>query len=227
MKRLLSGIFLYLLICAGLLVINVRHATAQVDTLPNPGQYLYTEFTKARVATKVGSDLNMLANYNIVTEMMVFLQKGKVYDLIDYHNVDTIYFKNATYIPGEKVFYEVAVSGPASLLIRHMGTIQDPPKPAAYGGTSEVSSSNYINNLQIGGNTYRLKQDTALIIKQSEAFFIGKGEEVIPFRTEKQFVTIFPGIRNELKSYIKQNKIHFEQEADLVKLVKFCNTTGK
>lgn len=226
MKRL-SKISLFLIINAGLLLVSTQHLNGQVDTLPNPGQYLYSEFSKARVATKAGSDLNMLANYNIVTEMMVFLQKGKVYDLIDYHNVDTIYFKNATYIPGEKAFYEVAVPGQVSLLIRHMGTIQDPPKPAAYGGTSDVSSSNYINNMQIGSNIYRLKQDTALIIKPSEEFLIGTGEKVIPFRSEKQFITIFPELRSELKVYFKQNKIHFDREADLVKLVKYCNSTGK
>jgi hypothetical protein len=225
MKRLLQKIALSVLIITGMFLITAQSLSGQVDTLRNPEQYLYTEFTIARVATKVGKDLNMLANYNIVTEMIVFLQKGQIYDLTDYHNVDTIYFKNHTFIPGEKVFYEVSVSGPVSLLIRHRGTIQDPPKPAAYGGTSEVSSSSYVSYVQMsGGNIYRLKNETSLIIKEEDEYLIGKGEEITPFNKEKQFIPVFPEIRSQLKSYIRDNKIRFDREADLVKLVNYCNS---
>lgn len=210
-----------------MLIIPCQQANCQVDTLKNPGQFLYSDFTKARIATKAGKDLTMLANYNIITEKIVFLQRGQVYDLIDYHNVDTIYFKNVTYIPGEKLFYELAVSGPVSLLIRHRGTIQDPPKPAAYGGTSDVSSSNYVNNINFGNVVYRLKNDTALIIRPEDEFLVEKGEVISMFHTEKQYVALFPEIRDELKSFIKENKTHFDKEGDLVKLVRYCNTLKK
>ena len=224
MKGLLLKTVIYVSIITGMLIITAHRADCQVDTLKNPAQYLYSEFTRARIATKVGKDLTMLANYNIITERIVFLQKGQIYDLIDYHNVDTIYFKDVTYIPGVTVFYELAVSGPASLLIRHWGTIQDPPKPAAYGGTSEVSSSSYINNINFGNVVYRLKKDTALIIRSEDEYLFKKGEVISPFRTEKQFLALFPEISNELKSFIKENKIHFDRKADLAKLVKYCNS---
>jgi len=51
-----------------------------------------------------------------------------------------------------------------------------------------------------------------------------KGEVISPFRTEKQFLALFPEISNELKSFIKENKIHFDRKADLAKLVKYCNS---
>jgi hypothetical protein len=226
MKRLMVKIILSATVITAMLFIS-HLAEGQGNTIKNPGQFLFSEFTTARVAIKVGKDLTMLANYNIVTEMIVFLQKGQVYDLIDYHMVDTIYFKDHTFIPGEKVFYEVSVSGPVSLLIRHSGTIQGPPKPAAYGGTSEVSSSNYVSNLKLGNNVYRLQADTALIIKQNEEFLISKDAVITPFHSEKQFLSLLPENKSELKSYIKKNKVHFDNEAEVTELVKYCNGLKK
>jgi hypothetical protein len=205
------------------MMFTFQNSSGQRDTILNPEQYLYTSFSIARVATKVGKDLNMMANYNIVTEVIVFLQKGQVYDLADYHNVDTIYFRNHTFIPGEKGFYELSVNGPASLLIRHKGTIQGPPKPAAYGGTSEVSSSRNLNYLQMSGNIYRKENDKSLIIKEEDEYLISKGEKITPFHTEKQFISIFPEFRGDLKSYIRQNKVHFNVEKEVADLVKYCN----
>jgi hypothetical protein len=226
MKRLFLRIIQSLPVILCMLLIT-RRADGQANGLQNPGQYLYTQFTIARVATKVGNDITMLANYNVVTERIVFLQKGQIFDLIDYHMVDTIYFRNHTFIPGENVFYEVTVSGPVSLLIRHTGTIQAPPKPAAYGGTSEVSSSNYVSNLKLGNNVYRLQADTALIIKQNEEFLISKGKDINSFHSEKQFLLLMPELKSELKAYIKRNKIHFDKEAEVTDLVKYCNSLKK
>jgi hypothetical protein len=134
---------------------------------------------------------------------------------------------DAVFIPGEKAFYELSVTGPVSLLIRHRGTIQDPPKPAAYDATSQVSSSNYISNMQIGNYVYKLQTDTTLIIKQSEEFLIGKGGTISPYRTEKQLLAILPEYKSDLKSYIRQNRISLVEEADMIKLVKYCNSLKK
>jgi hypothetical protein len=197
--------------------------TIAVDTMVNPAQYLFPAFTKGRIATKVGKDINLIVNYNIVTELMVFFQKGKVYDLIDYNNVDTVFLNGAIFVPGGKYYLEIKVNGPSSLLIRHKGVIKDPPKPAAYGGTSELSSSTYISNIQLGNDVYRLKAEAELVIKPADEFLIRQGEVMTVVRNEKQFTALFPDIMKELKSYLKQNKVHFDDSSEVAALVLFCN----
>jgi len=227
MNRMFFKILRFMIICAGIQILMVWQLSGQfsVDSLKNPNQYLFPDFTTARVATKVGKDLYLMANYNIVTEVIVFHQRGQIYDLADYHNVDTIYFKDNTFIPGEKLFYEVSVSGPVSLLIRHRGSILPPPKPAAYGGTSEVSSSTYVNYVQMnGGNAYRLKNETSLIIRPSDEYYIRMGESISPFNSKKKFISLFPEIETELNAYLKKNKVRFDNKDDVTELVKYCNS---
>lgn len=39
-----------------------------------------------------------------------------------------------------------------------------------------------------------------------------------------QFLKIFSGRENELKSFIKKNKIRFDKREHLVRLVQYCNS---
>lgn len=200
---------------------------AQTDTLQNPGQYLFPEFTKSPVTMKTGRNIFLMLNYNIVTEKMVFIQKGQIYDMIIYATVDTVYMQGRKFIPVGKVFYEVTLEAPISLFIQHKGNIQSPPRPAAYGGTSEISSSTYINNISLGNDVYRLKNDPNLIIKPETVYWISINNSLSSFQNEKQLLNIIPDHSNEIKKYIKQNKLKFDNPNDVLKLIVYCNSLKK
>lgn len=202
-------------------------ANAQTEEVKNPGQFLFPEFTKTVVAMKSGKDLIMMINYNIVTEKMVFLQKNEIYDMFNYDQVDTVYLQGRKFIPIYKVFYEMALEGPVVFLIQHKGKIQPPPKPAAFGGTSEVSSSTYISNMQLGTDVYRLKTEGDLIIRPETIYWLRIKDKYSDFVSERQFLDIFPENRSALKKYLNQNKISFSRQEDVVKLVTYLNTLLK
>jgi hypothetical protein len=158
---------------------------------------------------------------------MVFIQRGQVYDMLNQEAVDTIFMQNRKFIPVEKIFYEVALEAPISLFIQHRGKIQPPPKPAAYGGTSEVSSSTYINNISLGNDVYRLKNDPNLIIKTEKVYWININNTLSSFQTEKQLLIILPDLKNEIKQYIKQKKLKFDKPDDIIKLIVYYNSLKK
>jgi hypothetical protein len=168
-----------------------------------------------------------MLNYNIVTGNMVFMQKGQIYDMINYNAVDTVYMQGRKFIPVGKVFYEVTLEATLPLFIQYKGKIQLPPKPAAYGGTSEISSSTYINNLSLGNDVYRLKNDPNLIIKPETVYWISINNSLSSFQTEKQLLIILPDLKNEIKQYIKQNKLKFANPGDIRKLIVYCNSLKK
>jgi hypothetical protein len=213
---------------AWIISVNISYPLeAQTEELKNPGQYLFPEFAKAIVAVNAGKDLSLIVNYNIVTEKMVFMQKGDIYDMFNYDKVDTVYLQGKKFIPAENVFYEVALEAALPLYIQHTGKIQSPPKPAAYGGTSEVSSSTYINNMHIGGDIYRLKNESDLTIKTENIYWLGMNGKMNRFLNEKQFLSLAGANKAALKEYIKQNKIKFTAEEDVVKLTAYLNTLSK
>jgi hypothetical protein len=195
---------------------------AQSEQFKNLPQYLFPDFSASTIKMKAGKDLTLILNYNIVTGKMVFLQKEQVFDMLNPERVDTVFIENRKFIPVSKAFYEVLIERPMSLFIEHKGSIVEPGKPAAYGGTSQVSSSNNISSMQMNSSFYNMKLPGELTIKSDQVFWIIIKNEKHSFINERQFEKIFPGKENEIKSYIKENRLKFENPKDVKKLVQYC-----
>ena len=195
---------------------------AQSEEFQNLPQYLFPEFSTGTVKMKVGNKRTLILNYNIVTEKMVFFQKDQVFDMINPETVDTAIINDRKFIPMGKVFYEVIMDRPVSLFLEHIGKIMDPGKPAAYGGTSQVSSSNYISTLQMNSSVYNMKLQGDLSVKPDPVFWIFINSKMYSFVNERQFEKIFQGKEKEIRSYIKKNHLKFENSKNVKELVQFC-----
>jgi hypothetical protein len=195
--------------------------TTSMGAMP---QYLFTEFKASRVLMKAGQTQTPEMNYNIVTEKMVFVRDKKYYDLTNPEMVDTIYLQDGKFVPVGKACYEFLVKGKNDLFAEHKGDLLTAGKPVGYGGTSQVSSSNYISSVQLSGMQYNLPLPPDFLIKQSVIYWIRTGEEMSSFINEKQFLKLFPAESVKLKSFIKENRIRFDNPEHLVKLVKYLNS---
>jgi hypothetical protein len=195
----------------------------QSDQLSNLPQFLYPDFSISKVKMKVGKDITIMLNYNLVTEKMIFLQKEKVYDMINQGSVDTIYMNGLRFVPFGKAFYEVIPGPHLTFYIQHRGSILSPPKPAAFGGTSEVSSSTYMNRINLGSEVYNMKLNSDLRVKYDPLYWVKLNETMYCFTGEKQFLKVFSGSEDKIKQYIRSNKLKFENRDDLLKIWSYCN----
>lgn len=186
-------------------------------------QFLFPEFVRGEVRMKNGKSQFALLNYNTVSEKMVYMQDEKIYDIIETDRIDTVYILRSRFIPSGTIFYEVAVKDTITLFIQHKGDLIPPGKPAAYGGTSQVSSSTYMSSVQLSSGHYNLKLPEDYDVQLQPVFRIKYKGSFSVFNNEKQFIKIFPDQADELKRYIRQSKIKFDSIQDVVDLVVFCN----
>jgi len=228
MKLIKSAIIRRLVILSIVLFSTIIDLNAQSEQFRNLAQFLFPEFSKSIVKMKVGKDLTLMLNYNIVTEKMVFIQKDKVYDMLNPEAVDTAIISSRKFIPAGKAFYEVILEGPLNLYVQHKGNIVEPGKPAAYGGTSQVSSSTSLSRIDMGGGqVYNMKLPEDLIIKSAPVFLISINNNNFSFVNERQFLKLFPGKEKEIKSFIKKNRLKFENPMDMIRLVQYCSQSVK
>lgn len=191
-------------------------------------QYLFPEFNNSTLLMKNGKSQSTMMNYNIVTERMVYKKDGKMYDLIIPETLDTIYILNRIFIPVGKIFYEVVLKGThLALFIQQKGTLLSAGAPAAYGGTSQVSSVTSLSSIELSGGRYNLALPSDFIVNPSPVYWIRKENEMFSFLNEKQFLKIFPDKEKELKLFIKGNRIKIDKPDNLVKLVSYCNELMK
>ena len=187
-------------------------------------QYLFKEFNNSTVLMKSGQIQSAKMNYNIVTERMVYEKEDKMYDLINPETLDTVYMLNRKFVPVGKVFYEVLLSGtPMTLFIQQKGSLLSAGAPAAYGGTSQVSSTKLLSSVELAGGRYNLPLSADFIVNPSPVYWIRKGDEMFSFLNEKQFLKIFPDKEKALKLFIKENRIKIDKPDNLAKLVSYCN----
>lgn len=205
----------------------VLKINAQTEQIENPTQFLFPQFSNSILKMKGSKDITSMLNYNIVSGKMVFIRNGQVFDLTNPETVDTIFINNKLFVPKGKVFYEVLLKGTIVLYIQHKGNIVDPGMPAAYGGTSQVSSSNYVSRMEMGTSVYNMKLPDNFIVKSEQVYWISLSNNDYSFVNERQFIKIFNGKESEIKKYIKANRTKFENPADIINLVNYCSELMK
>jgi hypothetical protein len=207
-----------------LLLLFLPAAVSQDETLKNPEQYLFPEFSVGIVRMKNGERVVLDLNYNIVTEKLVFMQNKQVFDIVNYSSVDTAFIEGARFIPYGKVFFEVVIiDDNASFFVQHKGSVKNPSRPAAYGGTSEVSSSTYINNMRIAGDVYRKDHKADVEIYESPVLWIEKNDELLIVSGKKSILKIFEDKKSEVRTFMNRNKIDPSDPGQVRELVLFYN----
>jgi len=118
--------------------------------------YLFPEFTQGVVLMKSGTKNNALLNYNLLTEEMVFEDKGKKFSLgkEEQELVDTVFIKNRKFFKLNNTFIEFIYHSKFDLYAEHKCSVKQPGKPAGYGGTSETSAITSYSSYLSGGLVY-------------------------------------------------------------------------
>jgi hypothetical protein len=213
-----------ILITVILMLIAGMPAKSQDEGRDGFQQFLFPTFSNSLLKTKGGKEVNIILNYNMVSEKMVFEQKDQYFDLANPEQVDTAYIQNRKFIPHEKEFLEVLVPGNSPFYVQHKAELQAPQRPGAYGTTSALTSSNYLVGYQTDMGYYNFKLPDGYTVKKSPFYWIRRGEEWIKINSEKQVPKVFPGSKEQIRDFIKENKINAARTTDMVKLGIFCNS---
>ena len=197
--------------------------SAQLDTTINQDQFLFPEFSVGVVKMENGEKVVLNLNYNIVSEKMVFKQNNQIFDITNTDAIDTVYISGGKFIPSGKVFFEVLVNAPVSLFVQYKGNVKKPSRPAAYGGTSDVSSSTYINNIKIGNDRFRMQNNSKIIIEEDALFWARKNNQIQTVTGKKNLNKFFGDKKNDMKGYIRKNQLNVETPEDMGKIITFYN----
>ena len=183
--------------------------------------YLFPEFTKGTVLLKNGNKQETLLNYNALTEEMIFNNNGKKLAIGPVEQVDTILVSGRKFIPLEGKFVEIIYHNKLEIYASHKCSIVDPGKPAAYGGTSQTSSTTIISSYMSGGQMYEMELPDGIQTKAFTEYWLKKDGKPVMFVSLRQLSKQF-GDKTELfKKFVKENKVDYDNQESMIALVKF------
>jgi len=186
---------------------------------PQP-QFLFQAFHDSKVLLKSGKVQNLKMNYNSLTETMVYISGSDIYDLTNPGQVDTVFIQNRKFIPVGKAFYEVLKGGDMPLYCQTKSELKPVGRDAGYGSKSLTSSITSWANISTSGANYNLKIPPDYVVDTRFIYWINK---TISFETERQFLKLFPEEAEELKAYIKKNRLKFEKQDHVIEMVRYCS----
>ncbi len=186
-------------------------------------QYLFPEFSKSEILLKDGQMQTQLLNYNTVTEKIVCMQDGSPYDLMNTVLIDTVFMQNRKFVPSGKIFHEILVTGTYTLFLQNRSELVPAGKPVGYGGTSQGVSSYYLSKHELAPEYINIQIPPDVKVKPDPVFWILKEGEMFEFQNKKQFIVLFQDRENEIKEFIRKNRIKFDNTDDVINLMLYVN----
>lgn len=180
--------------------------------------YVFPDFQPGVVLLKNGTTNNAQLNYNAVTEEMVFDQNGEILAIGDaiLYQIDTVFVSNEKFIRINNKFVKIIIDEPEiDLFVEHKCQLFPPGKPAAYGGTSQTSSSTSFSSLMSDGSVYKLKLPDDYKIIPYNVYWINRNGELKSFSSIKQLKRIYRDKKKVINDYIKNNDVKLENEKSI------------
>lgn len=188
--------------------------------------YLFPEFTQGVVLMKSGTKNIALLNYNLVTEEMVFEDKGKKFSLgkEEQELVDTVFIKDRKFLKLNNTFIEFIYHSKIDLYAEHKCSVKQPGKPAGYGGTSETSAITSYSSYLSEGVVYELKLPNGYETKPYNYYWLKKNGGLNKFMNMRQLMKLYGDKEDLFKAYIKKNEVIFNNQESIVQLIKYLET---
>lgn len=151
----------------------------------------------------------------------VFIRYNAYKDEIEFKSEETLMV-----LPKDQQFNRIEILSPKEVLVYK--TIEGNTDGYYYelvNGKTSLYKKMYTKFTDFKKATSPYAQDSPPIFKaQAPEFYIVAENKVIKNpRKEKEIIEVYSDKKNELKSFFKQNKIKFDEEQSLIRLVRFLN----
>jgi hypothetical protein len=205
------------------ILLTGRLIYCQGDSKTNLTQFYFPEFIQGNVKLKTGKIIQTNLNYNLLSEKMTFIENGKIMDLINPEAVDTVFIQDKKFIFNDNVFLEIIIEKPVSLFFEHTGSLVSTGKAGPYGTKSQTTGPTSLKRLVNDANTYNLKLPQEYKVVPSFVSWIKVNNDFNKILTMNQFLSLFPGKKDQLKQFIRTNRIKISDPDGMKRLVLFCN----
>lgn len=188
--------------------------------------YIFPEFIQGVVLMKSGEKVKTLLNYNSLTEEMVYIDKGIKLAIADksFTTIDTVFIRDKKFVLIKNKFFESIYHSKFDLFIEHKCFVNSPGKPAAYGGTSQTSSSTSYSSIFSEGMKLELKLPDGYEVQPYSCYWIKKNETFRMFKNIRQLKNLYPTKKDLYNAYVKEHDVEFNNKESIIRLIEYLES---
>jgi hypothetical protein len=180
--------------------------------------YVMDSFASGIVKQKSGQVTNQVLNYNLITKEMIFEQGGQYLAIAQPENIDTVFINQRKFVPVENAFYEYLTGSAYPLFAEYTCKVKEPGAQTGF-GKSNTTASVSMQSLIRDGGAYGLKLPDEFEVIPGHSLYIRKEGKFFKIKNEQQLIKLFPGKKEMIRDWIKNNKTNFSRNEDVVSLV--------
>lgn len=199
---------------------NITFAQAKWSPISH---YLFPEFTRGTILLMNGESHEAMLNYNALTEEMVFVHRGQNMALDDeiIQQIDTVFIKNRKFFRINDHFVELLHQGDTELFAEHRCrvTMKNQGKPAAFGGTSQTSSTTSYLPLNSERIFYQMVLPDEYETRPYIYYWLRKDGELNRFTNMRQLQRLYRNQRSAFNDFLKDHPVSLEDPDTVRRLI--------
>lgn len=192
--------------------------------------FLLSEFMPAKVMFRNHSTISVKINYDASNKVMLYRQGDDLMELTNTATIDTIIVDGHRFVPAEKGFYDVVLAKNGVIYIDWLLKDVNIGSKGALGAVTQGS----VHNLQMTdlGNSdamyygaygqQKIGATDIYLRKNDNTYYIKKEGQFIKVKTVKQICKVFPEHKDEISSFVKENKIDMKDTGKALTLIDYC-----
>ena len=208
-----------------MLVIGLSISSVDALAQTAGSRMFFSDFTNGTVLFKDGTKTTALLNYDTFEEQMIFKNGNEIMALASPELISSIEIHDHTFewLEGD-VFLEKIETESVLIYKRNRNQLMSKGKGTAFGGVSNTSSVQPVNNLPRGydkqGTELSVNEDFDLI--SDNLFYTKEKTGFKSLASPKQFCKTFGGDKKEVTKYIQTEKLNLQNVNDVIKVIEYC-----
>ena len=177
----------------------------------NTSSFLFDDFQEAVVYFKNGSQFREKMNYNILANKFYFVDRvdNKVKALSNPQDIQVIKFGNRVFYTEGNNGIEILPTNPV-LYVQYKGNMRKEDSKGAFGQPTETTSVKTYGGTYAGhGERYDFDPEKLILGSRYNIYWIEQKGKKKPFKNFNQFLKLYPKQKEELKRFIKENNVDF------------------
>jgi hypothetical protein len=203
--------------------IIIKKGTKLLDYFSIEDRYLFPDFKSGKILLKTNVYTEKKLNYNYLNGEIEFLEDSDTLIITNKKDIKLVIIAQDTLFYDKGYILQLN-GGPPKIGKKEFIEFKEMLKKDPYGLTSPTSSTTSHGSLPSDGNYNEFRAMYDMEFGRTKVYYISNPENDFVLLTKKVVLKMFPKNKEEIKSFLKSNKIKFDSEEDLLKLAAYLET---
>ena len=200
---------------------------ATIQEVLKPGEiYYFPQFTKGEVFYKGGRKASGKMNYTRLFDEMLFIDgKGDTLAMAEEETIKFIAVGQDTFYYEKGYVRVIADNDLVKLAEKQLWVVVDIRKTGTHNTSTNSTGVTSVNRFRHGDEAMRtpLSLNEDLVLRKETQYFFGDRTNQFVRAGRKGLLRLFSKKERNIESYLKENKIDFENKEDIEKLYQFIS----